>query len=277
VKIIKLIKKIIKGVITMVFDVKKLRDESISANHVLSNNKHIQEEMERFNVNKEKSDIKKSNTKKHTDSKILLEKFKISTSSQPIYKKINNFNDINKLISEIILEIEKININSYIIGVKDENTKKSLELMNKIIEKYKTKIKDIENIENTEDLKTVRDIQNLFRDKILKNTEKFFLKKVIDSIYKGLFANMEYDVYESILKKVNKYLSYLGITTYNNININEEINDLNYVEILTTKDTSDKNMVGKVSEIISYPYIINDNKDIIVYEGIVILYKKNGE
>lgn len=261
----------------MVFDVKKLRDESISANHVLSNNKHIQEEMERFNVNKEKSDIKKSNTKKHTDSKILLEKFKISTSSQPIYKKINNFNDINKLISEIILEIEKININSYIIGVKDENTKKSLELMNKIIEKYKTKIKDIENIENTEDLKTVRDIQNLFRDKILKNTEKFFLKKVIDSIYKGLFANMEYDVYESILKKVNKYLSYLGITTYNNININEEINDLNYVEILTTKDTSDKNMVGKVSEIISYPYIINDNKDIIVYEGIVILYKKNGE
>ena len=260
----------------MFFDVKILKDKSIKANDALKKSTYIQMERKRNEENKEKSNIENNIVKKNIDSIKILEKFKILNADTPIYKKINSFDDITLLIDGIIIEIDKINTSSYISGIRDENTKKSLELMSKIIEKYKKEIEDIKNIKNTEELKTIKDIQYLFRDKIKKTTKKFFLRKVLDSIFKGLMANIEYKVYEVILKKVNKYLSYLGIETYNNIYIDKEV-DTKYIDILTTKDTLDEDMVGKVSEIMSYPYIFKDDKDIIIYEGMVILYKKKGE
>lgn len=200
-----------------------------------------------------------------------IDKFQIKNSNIPIYKNLKKISDIDDRINDIIKEIEKIKLEEFHIEkITDENTKKALNAINRIIDKYITKIEKMEELKGSDEIINISDIEELFKEKLIKNSDKFFIQKIIDSLYKGLESEIEYQLYESLLKSVNRYLSFLGCKTYN-IELNKEV-DLDYVDILTVKETDIDKLVGKVAKIIRYPYIFDEEN--ILSEGSIIVYKK---
>jgi len=140
----------------------------------------------------------------------------------------------------------------------DENTIESLKLKLKIINKYNDKILALKIIDDFEEIK----------DKFIKYTEKFLINKLVLSFFRGI-STKEQNVYIEILKSFNKFLEYIGIYT-TEINLKEEP-DFNCYDILTVEETDDKNLIGKVADIISYPYWIGNE---LVSEGIIIVYSR---
>jgi len=140
----------------------------------------------------------------------------------------------------------------------NENTIKSLKLKLKIINKYNKKILSLKILDDFEEIK----------EKFIKYTDKFLINKLVLSFFKGISTN-DQKVYIEILKSFNKFLKDIGIYT-TEIKLKEEP-DFDCYDILTVEETDDENLIGKVADIISYPYWIEDK---LISEGLVIVYSR---
>jgi len=104
------------------------------------------------------------------------------------------------------------------------------------------------------------------------------LKDIIDSLIPTILTGRkESSAYDEILKYLNRFLSQLGIYTIN-LDTNKKYDNFDFLDPQECDncETEDLNKQDMIKEILSYPYILNENQ--IVVEGKVILWKvvRNG-
>lgn len=206
-----------------------------------------------------------------TEIENLMEKyFFIPKENDPIYTGIQNIDDVNKCIKNIeeytIDLIEKMN--KFLDDNEsecDEESVRSIDLIINLINKYSIRIKrlnklqfDIDNIEK-------EFCQNLIG--IIKNN---FIETIIPSIIVGIKSNNR-QPYIITIQYINKYLSNLGIYTYE-LKENEKMNyDLAKLDEESANNiTNNKELKDIIKRINRYPYMFDNY---LIVEGEASVWK----
>lgn len=218
----------------------------------------------------ESKQINKENIEENIKNNLAL--FKIEKKRESIFLKITSIDKLDEVKKEIKSEYEKFleEFLSYFDRVEDkldEKNIKSFEIIEKIIKNRAKKLDGIINKFSVEESWGIAKIQEEFYFKIQKN-----LADLVDSLVPTISTgSKENSAYNGILSSLNTFLSQLGIYTID-IDIDKACN-YEFVNPQECDDceTEDINKKDRIKEILSYPYVLNDNQ--IVVEGRVILWK----
>lgn len=138
------------------------------------------------------------------------------------------------------------------------------EMYLKIVKKYDEKLDKVINsmIDEIDDIE--EDTCENWVSELFGVLEKFFINKLMISIYRQLKSSSQNSIlsneYKSFLQDINKYLSSNGIYTYEIYpNNNLEKDDYNYIELVTSK-TNIKDEDNLITEVEKLPYLL-DYKD----------------
>lgn len=198
--------------------------------------------------------------------------FKIEKNKESIFQKITSVDKLDEVKKEIKNEYEKFSAEfvGYFDRVEkdlDDKQIKSFEIIEKTIKNRGKKLNGTIDKFEIENSWSVSKIEEEFYFKLQKN-----LKDILDSLIPTISTGMrETSAYDGILSSLNKFLSQLGIYTMD-LDINKKCN-YEFVEPQECDDceTTDINKKDIIKEVLSYPYILNEEQ--VVMEGKVILWK----
>ena len=201
--------------------------------------------------------------------------FKIEKNRESIFKKITSVDKLDEVKKEIKSEYEKFS-NEYLDffdraesqGELDDKQRKSFEIIEKTIKNRGKKLNGTINKFKIEASWNISKIEEEFYFKLQKN-----LKDILDSLVPTISTGMrESNAYDGILKYLNKFLSQLGIYTID-LELNKKYTNFDLLDPQECDDceTEDLEKQDTIKEILSYPYLLNDEQ--IVLEGKVILWK----
>ena len=207
------------------------------------------------------------------DTQDNLSKFKIEKDKDPIFDKIISIDTLSEVKKDIKDEYDKF-MNEFLDffdraedQLNDKDTQ-SFEIIEKTIKNRAKKINSAIDKFIPEDSWNTAKIREEFYFKIGRN-----IKDIIESLISTISVGMkENSAYDGILKILNKFLSQLGVYTLD-LDTNTKYENLEFLEPQECEDcqTKDINKKDTIKEILSYPYIL-DNERIII-EGKVILWK----
>lgn len=203
--------------------------------------------------------------------------FKIEKKREPIFNKIISIDSLEKVKDEIKNEYKNF-IDDFleyferVEGQLNENQIKSFEIIEKTLNNRGKKLNSTIDRFQVEDNWKVFKIKEEFYFKIEQN-----LKDIINTLTPTISTGLkENSAYEGVLKIFNQFLSKLGIYT-KEFKEDEEC-DYNILDPQECDDcdTKDKTKRDIIKEILSYPYLIDENR--VVAEGRVIIWriKHNG-
>jgi len=204
--------------------------------------------------------------------------FKIEKNRESIFKKITSIDKLDEVKKEIKSEYKKfseefLDYFDRVDNQLDNKQKKSFEIIDKTIKNRGKKLDATINKFRVEDSWSVSRIEEEFYFKLQKNL-KDIIDNLLDTISTGLKEN---SAYEGILSYLNNFLSQLGIYTID-LDITKKYDNLDLLDPQECDDckTEDLEKQEMIKEILSYPYILNEEQ--IVLEGKVILWKvvRNG-
>ena len=202
-----------------------------------------------------------------------LSKFRITKNRESILKKITSVDKLDEVKKEIKSEYEKFSNEflDYFDRVEnqlDEKQIKSFEIIDKTIKNRGKKLDATIHRFKVEDSWSVSRIEEEFYFKLRTNLEDI-LNSLLPTISTGLKENSAYD---GILDYLNIFLSQLGIYTIDLDTTKKYDNfDLLYPQECDDCETEDLEKQDMIKEILSYPYMLNEEQ--IVLEGKVILWK----
>ncbi|GEM_PF-1418059 len=195
-----------------------------------------------------------------------LEFFLIKSSKTPIYTLIKSIQDIKKYSKQILKNIENMSEKiTYIIDVdnnkfKYNHTKESLQSMLKSIDRFKNIFQDRIDKAKFDD-NEISDLQESFYNFLTKQLSENFISSIIQSIYEGF--PKDFEVYESIIKTVNNFLSELGVKT---MELKPDtVIDYDIIEVIDSSDNfiDVKSKKNKIKEIRMYPYLFDEEHFVI--------------
>lgn len=201
--------------------------------------------------------------------------FKIEKNKKSIFDEIKSIDSLNELKNKIKNLYEEFNqdFEDYFDRVEnqlDENHIKSFESINKIIKNRGKKLNTTINKFKIEDnWNSVSKIKEEFYFKLQKNI-KDILESLLPTISVGLKDN---SAYEGVLICLNNFLSKLGIYT-EDVQVGDECNyDLLDPQECDDCKTNNEQLKDIIKEVLSYPYLLNNENGDILLEGNVILWK----
>ena len=191
--------------------------------------------------------------------KLLIKSLKIE-----VKKEIKN--EYNKFSEDFLDYFERVE------NKLNEKQIESFEIIEKTIKNRGKKLNRTIDKFKVEDSWNISRIEEEFYFKLQKN-----LKDIIDSLIPTISIGMrENSAYDGVLFLLNKFLSQLGIYTID-LKVSE-ICDYELIEPQECDDCETEDNMKKdiIKEILSYPYLLNEEQ--IVLEGKVILWKvvRNG-
>jgi len=218
----------------------------------------------------EKKEPQQEDNNKETQNDLIL--FKIDKNRESIFKKIISVDALEEVKKEFKNEYKKFTDEflDYFDRVEEqlnENQNESFEIIEKTIKHRGKKLNTTIDKFKVEDSWGVSKIEEEFYFKVQKN-----LKDIVESLIPTISTGMkENSAYDGIIKLLNQFLSKLGIYTKE-----FEINQKCDYDFLTPQEcddctTSDLSKKDVIKEILSYPYILDEDK--IVIEGKVILWR----
>jgi len=223
----------------------------------------------------ETKDIKEDDNKESLSRDLTL--FKIEKNRESILKKITSVDKLDEVKKEIKNEYNKFSEDflDYFERVENKLNEKqieSFEIIEKTIKNRGKKLNRTIDKFKVEDSWNISRIEEEFYFKLQKN-----LKDIIDSLIPTISIGMrENSAYDGVLFLLNKFLSQLGIYTID-LKVSE-ICDYELIEPQECDDCETEDNMKKdiIKEILSYPYLLNEEQ--IVLEGKVILWKvvRNG-
>jgi hypothetical protein len=230
--------------------------------------KHLEDDFKSVYI--ENKQIKQESNKKNFQND--LSKFKIAKNRESIFKKITSADKLDEVKQEIKSEYERFSKEflDYFDRVEnklDEKQIKSFEIIDKTIKNRGKKLNGTIDKFKVEDSWNISKIKEEFYFKLQKN-----LKNIIDSLVPTISTGMrETDAYNGVLSLLNKFLSQLGIYTMD-LELNQKY-DLHFLDPQECDDceTNDLDKQDIIKEVLSYPYMLNEEQ--IVLEGKVILWK----
>ena len=219
----------------------------------------------------EAKNIKENGNKESLSSD--LSKFKIEKNRESIFKKITSVDTLDEVKKEIKDKYNKFSEDflEYFERVEnqlDEKQRKSFEIIEKIIKNRAKKLNGTISKFEVEDSWNISKIKEEFYFKLQKNL-KDILNSLLPTISTGMRENSAYD---GILFLLNKFLSQLGIYTID-LDINKKYSNFDFLDPQECDDCETKDLEKQdfIKEILSYPYLLNEEQ--IVLEGKVILWK----
>lgn len=223
---------------------------------------------------------KDTNKNNETDNNISnnLELFKIDKKGESIFQKIKSVDSLNDVKKEIKEKYEKFSNDflDYFDRVENQlspHNINSFEIIDKSIKNRKKKLEHTIKKFKIEDNWNVSKIKEEFYFRLQKNFEDI-ITTLLNPLSVGLKENT---AYEGIIKLFNQFLSNLGIYT-KEIKANERYDDNHMLRPVECDDceTTDISKKDIIKEVISYPYLIDD--EVVVKEGEIILWKvkRNG-
>lgn len=218
----------------------------------------------------ENKPIKEKNIKENIKNNI--SSFKIEKKKESVFLKITSVDTLDEVKKEIKSKYENFldTFLDYFERVEDkldEKNTKSFEIIEKTIKNRGKKLNGTIDKFSVEESWNVTKIRVEFCFKLQKN-----LKDLVDSLVPTISTGMkENSAYDGILNSFNTFLSQLGIYTMD-IEMDKECN-YEFVNPQECDDceTEDINKKDMIKEILSYPYILNEEQ--IIAEGKVILWK----
>ena len=223
----------------------------------------------------QKESIQKDNQQEFKND---LSLFKIKKNRESIFKKINSIDTLKEVKQEIKSEYEKFTdaFLDYFERVEnqlDEKQTKSFEIIEKIIKNRAKKLNATIDKFKVEDSWKVSKMKDEFYHKLHKN-----LKDIVESLIPTISTGMkENSAYNGILISLNNFLSQLGIYTMD-LDLNKRCEDFDFLDPQECDDceTNDLSKQDMIKEILTYPYILDEES--VVVEGKVILWKviRNG-
>jgi len=218
----------------------------------------------------EDKQIKKESNKENFQNDLF--KFKIEKNRESIFKKITSVDKLDEVKKEIKSEYDKfseefLDYFERVDNKLDEKQQKSFEIIEKTIKNRGKKLNGTIDKFIVADSWNLSKIEEEFYFKVQK-----ILKDIVDSLIPTISTGMrENSAYDGILSLLNKFLSQLGIYTMD-IDIGKECNyDFLDPQECDDCETDDIDKKDIIKEVLSYPYIIDDEQ--IVVEGKVILWK----
>jgi len=198
--------------------------------------------------------------------------FKIDKKGLSIFEKITSIDALDEVKKEIIKRYDEFSeeFSDYFGRVEDqldERQIKSFEIIDKMIKHRGKKLKSTIDKFMVKDGWCVAKIKDEFYFKVQHN-----LKDIVDDLLPAISTGMrENTAYEGIMTYFNIFLSQLGVYT----KVFEANQKCDY-EFLSPQEcdnceTSDLDKKDVIKEVLSYPYILADNK--IIVEGKVILWR----
>lgn len=200
--------------------------------------------------------------------------FIIEKSNQhPIYKQINSKKDID-MVSEKVLSLTEYlsddlnEILDHNESQMDNNLIETIELMNRIVEKFIKAFRTASKRLEFESV-TIDELQIDYGRYLGKELKNRFINLLIPGIYTGMI-NGNSDIYSLILSKVNSYLAKLGISTFI-IEIGDKMNYDNLC-VLASDDniTIDYKQDETIKEICQLPYMFDET---LVAEGQAVVWR----
>jgi len=223
----------------------------------------------------QKESLKENNREEFKND---LSLFKIKKNKESIFKKISSIDTLNEVKQEIKSEYEKFTDDflDYFERVDKQLDKKqveSFEIIEKIIKNRAKKLTSTIDKFKVEDSWSVSKLEEEFYFKLQKN-----LKDIVSSLVPTISTGMkENSAYNGILISLNDFLSQLGIYTMD-LDVDKKYEDFHFLDPQECDDceTSDLNKQDIIKEILTYPYILDEER--VVVEGKVILWKviRNG-
>ena len=219
----------------------------------------------------EKKERKEEDSKESPQNDLFL--FKIEKKKESIFKKITSVDKLNEVKKEIKSEYEKfseefVDYFERVDSKLNEKQTKSFEIIEKTIKNRGKKLNTTIDRFTVEDSWIVSKIEDEFYFKLQKN-----LKDILDSLIPTISTGMrENSAYNGVLGFLNKFLSQLGIYTMD-LDINKKYDNFDFLAPQECDDceTKDLDKQDIIKEILSYPYVLNEEQ--IVVEGKVILWK----
>ena len=202
-----------------------------------------------------------------------LPKFRITKNRESILEKITSVDKLDEVKKEIKSEYEKFSNEflDYFDRVEnqlDEKQIKSFEIIDKTIKNRGKKLDATIHRFKVEDSWSVSRIEEELYFKLRTNLEDI-LNSLLPTISTGLKENSAYD---GILDYLNIFLSQLGIYTID-LDTTKKYDNFDLLDPQECDDceTEDLEKQDMIKEILSYPYMLNEEQ--IVLEGKVILWK----
>ncbi len=220
---------------------------------------------------------KEENLKDVENTSSLIEKFMLIPSKIPFYERLNSPDEIESLLNRF--EKLAVNLETSVDHIAEdyerqsENSKKAetVNMISRIIQqfvetvKYQIKRFDIKNVVTVND---VRYHFYLFLKPLLKEN---LIERVIPAIFIGMRNGEADDVYESLLRNINKLLSALEVHTVR-IEAGQKI-DFGICEVIPSDQdkTDDHKLLDIVKEVEQLPYIFDNNH--VLVEGKVVVWR----
>lgn len=204
-----------------------------------------------------------------------LDLFKIPKQKASIFEKITSIDKLNEVKKEIKEKYDNFSDDfiDYFDRVEsqlNEHQIKSFEIIEKIIKSRDKKLKNSLTKFKIEDSWNVEKIKEEFFFQVQKN-----LNDIIENLIPTFIVGMkESTAYEGLIKIFNRFLSNLGIYTLE-IKINKKFDDYSDDMISPQEcedcETTDKTKKDMIKEVISYPYLVDEDK--VISESKVILWR----
>lgn len=200
--------------------------------------------------------------------------FLIEKENEPIYKKINSEDDLNK-IKEEIKNWYKGTIDKFwelfekVEDQLDKNIVDSLEIIGNTLQNREKKLVSAFKKFKVEDSWDIEQIQNEFA-RLLQKQLKDILESTMPSIHTGLHVNT---IYEKVIKILNTFYGSLGIYT-KEFAINDNISDVTeYIEIIQSpnNEIKDSSYKDKISYVETPTYLFEH--EVIVLEAKVSVWR----
>jgi len=223
----------------------------------------------------QKDSVQEDNKEEFTND---LSLFKIKKNKESVFKKISSIDTLNEVKQEIKSEYEKFTNDflDYFERVEnqlDEKQIQSFEIIEKTIKNRAKKLNSTIDKFKIENSWGVSKIEEEFYFRLQKN-----LKDIVSSLVPTISTGMkENSAYNGILISLNDFLSKLGIYTID-LDLDRKYEDFHFLDPQECDDceTNDLNKQDIIKEVLTYPYILNEDR--VVVEGRVILWKviRNG-
>ncbi|MDQ7073997.1 MAG: hypothetical protein Q9O24_02330 [Gammaproteobacteria bacterium] len=214
--------------------------------------------------------VKKEGDKNTDDNHLHL--FKITKSRSSIFEKITSVDALDDVKDEIKNAYKGFSDNfldyfDRVDGELKQKHRKSFEIIEKMIKSRAKKLSNTVEKFGIEGAWGVSKMQEEFYFSVQKN-----LEDILDNLLPTISTGMrESNAYNGVLNCLNEFLSKLGVYTLD-IDMNKEC-DYNTISPQNCEDceTDDGSKKDMIKELISYPYVLNEEQ--VIMEGKVMLWK----
>ncbi len=221
--------------------------------------------------------FKERQSPKDENTNSLIKKFMVISPEVPFYKRLNGPDQIESLLNRFKKLALGLKTSIDNIAKNSENSKiaEAINTISIIIQEF---VETVNYRSNEFDIKTANTVDEiryqfyLFLKPLFKEN---LIERVISAIFIGMMKSGDADIYELLLRNINKFLSDLGIHTVG-IEAGQEIN-FEICEVIASDEntTDDRKLLDTIKEVRQLPYIFDDNH-VLVNGKVVVWRSVNG-